>query len=140
MAENINVSISNDSVKAIIDAHVKTAVANALMPHSETFVREFVERSLLTINENSDRNRYKGAHQKVSVLQEIVEQCIAEEATKAIREWAESHREQIAKQIRTSISSNRFAKQWALKVVEDLVNASMTGYRWTVNVQPMGRE
>ncbi len=59
MSENIQVSISNDSVRTIIEAHVQTAVMQALLPHSERFVRELVETALLRKDDNLADNRYK---------------------------------------------------------------------------------
>lgn len=134
MAEDINLTISNVSIKSIIESHVQTAVLAALRPHSEQFVRELVERSLL-VKSKDDKYRYSNEDQKPTVLEHIVRTIIAEEATKAIREWAESNRSEVAKQIRKSITSAGFSSRWANQMVDSLVKAEE--YRFSVNVSPI---
>lgn len=139
-AENIQVSISNDSVQTIIKAHVQTAVMQALLPHSERFVRELVETALLRKDDNLGSNRYKKENEKITVLEDMVRNIIAQEAEKAIKEWAESHRAQIAEQIKRAINTQGFAKKWAMQMVEGMLAATV--YNFNVEVQPTfkGRE
>jgi len=134
MGEQIQVSISNDSVQSIIKAHVQTAVLQALMPHSEKFVREIVEQSLLHKPENHDMNRYKKEHERVTQLEIMVRQIIAKEAETAIKEWAESHRIQIAEQIRKSIAAQGFAKKFAMSMVESMLQSTTYGFKVEVKV------
>lgn len=138
MSESIQVSISQDSVQQIIQAQVQAAVMAALRPHSDQFVKEMIEKSLLVVNEGSDRNRYASQGKKVTVLQEIVEKIIIEEATAAIKDWASGHREEIAKNIHTSINTNRFSKAFALQIVESMLKA--TAYNFKVEVTPVRPE
>ena len=140
MSENIQVSISNDSVQTIIKAHVQTAVMQALLPHSERFVRELVETALLRKNDNSDVNRYKKEHEKITVLEEMVRSIIAQEAEKAIKEWAEGNRTQIGEQIKKAISAQGFAKKWAMQMVEGMMSATTYGFRVEVNPQIKGKD
>ena len=132
--EEIQVSISQESVQAIIKAHVQTAVMNALKPHSEQFVRELVEKSLLTKAENSEHNRYKRDSEKITILEEITRKMIADEATAAIKEWAESHRAEIAIQIRKSLASSKMANKFALSMVESMLAATTYGFKVEIKV------
>ena len=134
MSEEIQVKISQESVQQIIKAHVQVAVMNALKPHSEQLCKELVEKSLLSKNENSEFNRYKRDHEKITVLEEIVQRMIAEEAAAAIKAWAEGHREEIAENIRKSLATSSMAKKWALSMVDAMLAASVYSFKVEVKV------
>ncbi len=137
MSEAIKLEIKQESIQAIISAHVQTAVMEALLPHKEQFVEELVRTSLLSKPDN-EYNRYKQEHQKITLLEEMVRKIIAEEAKKAVIAWAESHREEIAKNIQKQLKSSRFAQQAAMSMVETMLQADE--YRMKVEVTPWRRE
>ncbi len=132
MAEDIQISVSQESIQKIVATHIQAAVTKALLPSGQDLVRELVERSLL--RKDIEVNRYRQESQKVTFLEDMVNRLIAEEAEKGIKAWAESHREEIAEGIRKAISSKKFANGWAMQIVEKMVNAN--SYSFKVEVQP----
>lgn len=129
--DNISVEISNDSVRSIIEAHVQTAVMEALLPHKEEFVRELVERSLLAKSKHEDYH-YINKKVKPTVLEHMVRTIIADEARKGIEAWAESHREEIAANIQKAMSSKKFGRTMAMNIAQQMAECNEYKFRLEV--------
>lgn len=133
--DDIQISVSQESVQSIINAHIHAAVTKALLPQGEKLVAELVERSLF--RKDIEANRYRNEQQKVTFLEDLVQRIIAEEAEKGIKAWAEAHRDKIAEQIQKAIAAKRFGEGWAMQIVEAMLGANQ--YNFKVEVQPVRR-
>lgn len=137
MTENISLQIERNSIQAIIETHVQTAVMEALVPHKDRFVQELVEKSLLQ-KSTDNAYRYERDEKTPTVLEHMVRTIIAEEAKKAITRWAESHREEIAEKIHAAMKTKRFGRTIAAQIAEQMATASE--YRFKLQVTPVMEE
>ena len=64
----------------------------------------------------------------------MVRKIIAEEARKGIQEWAESHRPQIAENIRKAMASRRFGAKIAAQIARQMAEAHQYYFKLEVNV------
>jgi hypothetical protein len=134
MSDEIQVSISQASVKQIIEAKVQAAVMDALSPHASRFVQEIVDR-VLTQKSNDEKYRYGREENKPTILGHMVNEMIEQETRKALQAWAEENREQLAKKLRESLRRNStWSNKLAQQLVESLVSAS--AYEFQVSVKP----
>ena len=133
MPENIKLEIARESIQSVIEAQVHLAVAQALRPHGDQFVQEIVERALLQ-KSSADDYRHERDDKKPTVLERMVRKIIAEEARKGIQEWAESHRPQIAENIRKAMASRRFGAKIAAQIARQMAEAHQYYFKLEVNV------
>lgn len=135
MPDEIQVSISQASVKQIIEAKVQTAVAEALKPHGNDFVDSMV-REVLLAKSGDEKYRYANDRDKPTVLGHMVNKIIEEEARKALVEWAEKNRPLIAKRMQECIAKNpRFAATVADSLVQSLAEAMQHAWNFKVHVE-----
>lgn len=133
----IKIEVSQESVQQIIKAKVNAAVMEALLPHKEQFVREIVERSLCS-KSTADEYRYKNEKDVPTVLEHMVRCVIAEEAKAAIKEWAQSHRQEIADRIRAQMQTQRWSNGIAAQIAQQMAEANE--YRFKIEVTPMQKQ
>lgn len=134
MGDEIQVSISQASVKQIIEAKVQAAVAAALIPHADRFIQEIVDK-VLTAKSRDEKYRYNREENIPTILGAMVNEMIEAETKKALQAWAEENREQLAKKLRDCLRRNQtWSNKVAQQLVESLVSAS--AYDFKVSVTP----
>lgn len=123
MAEQINVSISQESVKQIIDAQVQAAVVGALSSKGDQLIESLVKTVLM-------RKRDSYSNTK-TILEETIEAVIVEEVKAGMKRWVESSRPKIATAIDFHIKKNTAA------LVASIVDstAKQLANSWYVNVE-----
>jgi hypothetical protein len=138
MADDIQVTISQDSIKQIITAKVQAAVAESLRPYGSKFVDEIVEKALL-VKSSAEEYRYSRDENKPTVLGHMINQMIREETTKAIQQWAEENRAELSKRLRESMRRN---VGWANRLADQMLASmvSATKYEFQVNVTPIHKK
>ena len=138
MPDEIQVTISQESVKQIIQAKVQAAVAEALRPNADRFVEEIVRTALL-VKSSAEEYRYANEDKKPSVLGHLIHQMIRQETQKAINEWVEENRPFLAKKLRESLRKN---VGWANRLTEQLLTSLVSAdtYKFKVDVTPIQRK
>ncbi|MEN6532211.1 MAG: hypothetical protein ABFD89_01015 [Bryobacteraceae bacterium] len=129
MADDIQVTISQDSVKQIIEAKVQAAVADALRPHGNQLVDEIVKKAL---NAKSTAEEYRYANQAPTVFAHMVTEMIREETKLALQEWVKENRAQVSKRIRESMRRNM---GWANQLADQLLESMATANKYEFQVQ-----
>lgn len=138
MSDNIQVTISQDSVKQIIEAKVHAAVVDALTPNAGALV-ERVIATVLTAKSTDPRYNYARNDNHATVLGHLVTVMIEEEVQRALKDWAEENRALFAKKLRESMRKNQ---GWTNKLANELLESMMTAsdYAFSVKVTPSPRK
>lgn len=123
MADQIQVSISQESVRQVIDAQVQAAVCAALNHNGPQLIEALVKNVLM-------RKRDSYSNSK-TILEETIEAVIVEEVKKAMAQWVETQRPKIAAAMEANIKKNTTA------IVAQLVDSTAKQFAnsWYVNVQ-----
>jgi hypothetical protein len=137
MPENIQVSISQESVQQIIDAKIQAAVMQALQPNADKLVDQLVTK-VLTQESPAEKYRY-GYHnkKKPTVLQEMLETMVEEQVRLALRDWLEQNKEQFAKKLRDYIAKK---PQFATAMAEQMLLGVIQASQWNFKVEVAAKE
>ncbi len=115
MANEISVTISQDSVQQIIDAKVREAVAGALGRNPGELVSRIVQMAL---------DEKRDSYSRQTIFAEALNKMIREEALKGIADWIESNRATMRKIIGDKIRSKRgFAQALADNMTDALAKS-----------------
>jgi hypothetical protein len=137
MPEDIQVTISQDSIQKIIETKVNAAVIAALTPNSDLFIEKMVSAAL-NAKSQDDKYRYDSSDKKPTVLGHMVITAIQDEAKKAIQQWLEEHREKLKAKMHAAL---RVDKKLAAKLVDTFIAelVSAQSYSFVCNVGPRHR-
>lgn len=124
MANEISVTISQDSVQQIIDAKVREAVAGALGRNPGELVSRIVQMAL----DEKSRDSYG----RQTIFVEALNKMIREEALKGIADWIESNREAMRKIIGDKIRSKR---GFAQALADNMTDALAKSVRYDIKVR-----
>jgi hypothetical protein len=106
----VELKIDNASIETLVKEQIKVAVAEALSRQSPALVNRLVDIALET-----KRNHYD----RTSILDESINQMIRQEAQEGVKEWLDTKRADIRKQVFAALSKK--SDGLVAKVVEQLV-------------------
>lgn len=100
--------------KEIIDGHIRSALTEALAKHSDTIVRDLVNRAMRM----PGTDRWGHPDNSKTVIDDAIEKAIIEETKAGIAAWVEEQRPKIQAQVRAALT----AKSGAMlkKIVDNL--------------------
>ena len=129
MADDLNIKLGGDSIKAIIDAQVRGAVAAALGKNSDALIRALVQEAFL---EKSDR------YEKETKFEKIVKSAIREEGTEAFKEWLKEIRPQIRAEFQKQLKAAGPKKIFDAFI--ESITASVPTMRLNIEFFPKGED
>jgi hypothetical protein len=110
MSDQINVTIAQDSVRQVIDAHVQAAVVSALNERGSQLIDVLVRDVLRRKRDNYNATK--------TILEETIEAVLVEEVKTAMKNWVEQQRPKIAAAMEQHIRKNTSA------IVSQLVDST----------------
>jgi hypothetical protein len=100
--------------KEIIDGHIRAALTDALSKHSDTLVRDLVERAMRV----PGTDRYGSPSRDKTVIDDAIEKAIVNETKAGIEEWVAEQRPKIQAQVRAALTAKGGAM--VKKIVDNL--------------------
>jgi hypothetical protein len=92
----MELKIDNDAIAKLVQEHVRSAVTTALASKSDYLVKQLVDYAM---NEKDSRS-----YGRSTILEDKINSLIREEAAGAMKEWLDSKRAEIRKQVFAAIS------------------------------------
>lgn len=132
--DEIQVSISQASVKQIIEAKVQAAIVAALTPNADAFIDAIVTKAL-NVKASGERYRYARDNDIPTVLNEMVMDMVRAETQQALKRWMEKNREKFADKFDKALRDN---KELTKKIADSMITALLAAnaYNFIVKIEP----
>lgn len=137
MAGDVNLSISNDVIKSIVEAKIRSEVLTALSGNSEKLMEQLADN---VIKQKVDREGRpsNSSYDTTNMLDWMVQKEIKIMAEKLIKEWLESQKEKLKISIKKSLDKNK--DRFADDFVNSIISESKNGLAYRLSVSTPGFE
>ena len=134
MAGEVNLSISNDVVKSIVESKIKSEVLTALSGNSERIMEQLTEN---IIKQKVDRDGKPTSYSDgVNLLDWMIQKEIRELCSSAIKEWMKGQAEKLKISVKKSLEKNK--DKFADQLVQSLVNETHGNLTYRLDVLTPG--
>jgi len=129
--DTVDIKISEDLIKGIIETKVQTAIAEALS--SERTVVEQVVSAALTcrVDQNCNRSKYDSDN-KYTYIEALCKKLIRDAATQAVQQWAESKQAELEKEFLRQLQTKKTSSKVVAACVDGLSEATKNHWRFSV--------
>lgn len=124
----VNLSISNDVIKSIVESKIKSEVTTALASNSEKIIEKLVS-NILTTKVNKNGEATSSSYEQVgNMLDWVIQNEVKQIVIASVREWGQKSKELIAKQIDSTLKKE--GKKFASKLTESVVKQMSNDYNF----------
>jgi hypothetical protein len=129
VAEDIAISISQDSIQKIVQARIQAEVLKALDGDGGLLVQKLVEQSI--------NMKVRKDYQDYTFFSLLVTETIQAETKKAFEQWIANNRSKIEDAMTKAMSKD---KTLAARIVDSLLKGVTDGWYFKVNVDALRKE
>jgi cell division ATPase FtsA len=133
MSEDIQVSISQESIQSIVRARIQTELFQALTKDGGG---ERIIQALVTEALSRKVKPHGGGYTEIPFITDLVEQMIQAETRKAFVAWLEGNRDKIQGAILKAIEKD---KTLPVRILSNLLEGAANQYRCTVEIKPVDK-
>jgi hypothetical protein len=124
----VGISISDDLIMPILEAKVQAAIVEQLGGQGALIEKVVAE----ALNQKVEAERYSS--KKIPWIQQVCQNVIREAAEKAIREWADGQKEQIAKEFLKQLKTQKTASQVVNSMITGMADVASCKWKFSVNL------
>ena len=134
MSDQVDIKISQDLVKPIIEAKIQQAIAEGL--NSSNQMIEAVASRILTTKVSVDgtKSRYSSDN-KYTYMEYLSQDIITTAAKAALAEWVETRKKEIKECLYKQMSLKKNANILVQAVMNGLVESTKCKYRFSMNIK-----
>lgn len=134
MSDQIDIKVSEDLVRPIIEAKINAAICAGLVDQ-EKLLQGVASRILnMKVNSDGKRDPYNYSD-SLTLIQYLAENAIKEAAQAAIKEWAESKKEEIKKSLIEQLKLKKNTSRMVEILMDGIMEVTTSKYRFKLEFE-----
>jgi predicted RNase H-related nuclease YkuK (DUF458 family) len=130
---DVNLKISNELIKGIVERKVHAEVAAALAGSHEQIISELVKNSLgVQLDYEGKPTRYSSDARFNNLIEYQIHKAMKEISGSIVQDWIEKSKEKLQKQIEASLSKQ--AKSISSEIMNNFINGSVSRMKYDLVV------
>jgi len=127
----VDIKISDDLIRPIIEAKVQAAIVEALSGDSGLVGKTISNALTMKVDSNGKVSDYTCSN-KYTYLDYLCKSIIIEAADKAVRRWVEMRKPELEEEFLRQIQTKKTSKMLVRACVDGLANATKNKWRFSV--------
>lgn len=127
--DNVNIQISQDLIKPIIENKIKMAIIEAMGGNNELIAQTVDAIFKLKVDSSGNKSRYDSDN-KFNFIDVVLKQGIETACKEAIKEYIQENKDNIKQEVRRQLQTKTGTSQFVSSFITGMLKASESEYRF----------